>query len=152
MKRSALALLLSAALVISACGSSTGDRAASGAGIGAGVGAVVGAVTGLSILQGVLLGAAAGGLTGGLTSEDIINLGDPIWATKDKPANASAVSRVQAGLTELNYSPGPIDGSQGTQTTAAIKQYQRDNGLLEDGRASIELARHIERKIEATQN
>lgn len=150
MNRSALALVMCATLVISACGSSTGDRAASGAGIGAGVGAVVGAVTGLSILQGVLIGAAAGGLTGGLTTEDMINLGDPIWATDDQPANASAISRVQAGLNQLGYNPGPIDGNQGTQTTAAIKEYQRDNGLLEDGRASLELARHIEQKIETS--
>ena len=152
MQRSVLALFLAATLVLSACGSSTGDRAASGAGIGAGVGAVVGAVTGLTILQGVLLGAAAGGLTGALTDEDVINLGDPIWATKDKPANASAVARVQAGLNKLGYDPGPIDGVQGTMTTNAIKAYQRDNGLQEDGRATLELASHIERRIETAQN
>ncbi len=152
MNRLALALLLSATLVISACGSSTGDRAASGAGIGAGAGAIVGAVTGLSVLQGVLIGAAAGGLTGGLTDEDTINLGDPIWASDDRPANASAVSRVQAGLTRLDYDPGPIDGKQGGQTTAAIKAYQRDNGLLQDGRASLELASHIDQKLQTAQN
>ena len=152
MPRSTLALFLCATLVLSACGSSTGDRAASGAGIGAGAGAVVGAVTGLSILQGVLLGAAAGGLTGALTDADFINLGDPIWASKDKPANASAVARVQAGLAKLGYDPGPIDGVQGSVTTAAIKAYQRDNGLQEDGRATLDLATHIERKIETAQN
>ena len=152
MNRSALALLLSASLVTAACGSSTGDRAASGAGIGAGVGTIVGAVTGLTILEGVLIGAAAGGLTGALTDDDVINLGDPIWASNDRPANASAVSRVQAGLTRLNYDPGPIDGRQGAQTTAAIKAYQRDNGLLQDGRASIELASHIDRKLQTAQN
>lgn len=151
MKRFALALVMSASLVLTACGSSTGDRAASGAGIGAGAGAVVGAVTGLSILQGVLIGAAAGGLTGALTDEDFLNLGDPIWASKDKPANASAVARVQAGLVKLGYDPGPIDGVQGTQTTSAIKAYQRDNGLAQDGRATVELASHIERKIETAQ-
>ena len=151
MKRSALALLLSATLVVSACGSSTGDRAASGAGIGAGAGAVVGALTGLTILEGVLIGAAAGGLTGALTGEDLINLGDPIWASKDKPANASAITRVQAGLARLNYNPGPVDGVQGTQTTTAIKEYQRDHGLTVDGRATAELARHIEQKIETAQ-
>ncbi len=148
MKHPALALLLCAACLLAACGSSTGDRAASGAGIGAGAGAVVGAVTGLSVLQGVVIGAAAGGLTGALTDEDIINLGDPIWATDDEPANTSAITRVQAGLTELDYDPGPIDGHQGPKTTAAIRAYQRDNALLVDGRASLELAMHIEEKIE----
>lgn len=152
MTRSALALVLGATLLVSACGSSTGDRAGSGAGIGAAAGAVVGAVTGLTILEGVLIGAAAGGLTGALTDEDIINLGDPIWASKDRSANNSAVARVQAGLTELGYSPGPIDGQQGEKTTAAIEAYQRDNGLLVDGRASVELASHIDRKLQTAQN
>lgn len=145
------AILLIASLLVSACGSTTGDRAASGAGIGAGAGAVLGAVTGLSILQGVLIGAAAGGLTGALTDEETINLGDPIWATNDQPANASAIARVQAGLAKLGYDPGTIDGVQGTRTTDAIKAYQRDNGLLEDGRASIELATHIDQKIQSQQ-
>jgi hypothetical protein len=151
MTRTAMPLVLTATLLLAACGSSTGDRAASGAGIGAGAGAVVGAVTGLSILQGVLLGAAAGGLTGALTDEDIINLGDPIWASDEQPANNSAIARVQAGLTELGYSPGPVDGVKGDKTTAAIRAYQRDNGLTQDGRATIDLARHIERKIETAQ-
>lgn len=152
MKRVVLIPVVSVALVLAACGSSTGDRAASGAGIGAGAGAVVGAVTGLSILQGVLLGAAAGGLTGALTDEDVIDLGDPIWASDEAPANRSAVARVQAGLAKLDYDPGPIDGVQGAKTTAAIRAYQRDNGLAEDGRATLALASHIEGKLETAQN
>lgn len=135
------------ALLLAACGSNTGDRAASGAGIGAGVGAAVGAVTGLSILQGVVIGAAAGGLTGGLTDASTINLGDPIWATKSQPANASAVSRVQAALTRLGYDPGPIDGAYGPKTEQAIRSYQRNNGLVVDGRATAELAQHLENKL-----
>ncbi len=142
-----LGALSLAALLLAACGSSTGDRAASGAGIGAGVGAAVGAVTGLSILQGVVIGAAAGGLTGGLTDASTINLGDPIWATKSQPANAGAVSRVQAALTRLGYDPGPIDGVQGPKTEQAIRSYQRNNGLVVDGRATAELAQHLENKL-----
>ncbi|WP_420349898.1 YMGG-like glycine zipper-containing protein [Pelagibius sp.] len=72
-------LMTAAALALSACGSSTGDRGLSGAGIGAGAGAVVGAVTGLTIVEGALIGAAAGGLTGALTDEDTIDLGKPFW-------------------------------------------------------------------------
>jgi osmotically inducible lipoprotein OsmB len=148
MKRSVLALVMGAVLLVSACGSGTGDRAASGAGIGAGVGAVVGAVTGLSILQGVLIGAAAGGLTGALTDKDVINLGDPIWASKDRQANNTAVMRVQAGLRQLGYEPGPIDGRPGPQTTAAIRAYQRDNGLLQDGNPTVELAAHMDQRLQ----
>ena len=148
MLRAMSAVLLSLSLLLAGCGSSTGDRAASGAGIGAGVGAVVGAVTGLSILQGVLLGAAAGGLTGALTKDDVINLGDPIWATKDKPANKSAVARVQAGLQKLGYDPGSIDGVMGGKTETAIRAYQSDHGLLVDGRPTHELAQHIEQRLQ----
>lgn len=73
------ALLLAAALGLSACGSTTGDRGLSGAGIGAAAGTAVGAVTGLGIVEGALIGAGAGGLTGALTDEDTIDLGDPWW-------------------------------------------------------------------------
>jgi hypothetical protein len=145
--RISIIALAAAALLVSACGSSQKDRAASGAGIGAAAGAAVGAVTGLSVLQGALLGAAAGGLTGAMTKEDFINLGDPIWATDKKPANRSATARIQAGLSNLGYAPGPIDGIHGAKTTAAIKSYQKDNGLLVDGIASQQLAEHIEAKI-----
>ncbi len=147
MTKSLSLLLIGALFFLNACGTDQKDRAASGAGIGAAAGAVVGAVTGLSILEGVLLGAAAGGLTGAMTSEDFVNLGDPIWASDDKPANRSAVARVQAGLTKLGYNPGPIDGIQGSKTTAAIKSYQSDNGLLVDGHATQQLAEHIENKV-----
>lgn len=148
MVRSITALSLAAALFLSACGSSTGDRAASGAGIGATAGVVVGAVTGLSVLEGALIGAAAGGLIGGLTDEDVINLGDPIWEDDNNTsANKSGVTRVQAGLAQLGYNPGPVDGHMGSQTRQAIREYQSDHGLLVDGRASEELARHIDGQL-----
>ena len=73
------ATLLVAALALSACGSTTGDRGLSGAGIGAAAGTAVGADTGLGIIEGALIGAGAGGLTGALTDEDTINLGKPWW-------------------------------------------------------------------------
>lgn len=73
------AVLLAAALALSACGSTTGDRGLSGAGIGAAAGTALGAVTGLGIVEGALIGAGAGGLTGVLTDEDSIDLGDPWW-------------------------------------------------------------------------
>ncbi len=147
MHRSIVALLVCIALTVSACGSSTSDRTISGAGIGAIAGTVIGAVTGLSLLQGALIGAAAGGLTGALTSEEVVDLGDPIWATEKQTANKSAVSQVQAGLTKMGYDPGSIDGSMGPRTEAAIRDYQRDQKLLVDGRPTFELARHIDNQL-----
>jgi osmotically inducible lipoprotein OsmB len=147
MRRLGAVLLVGTSLFTAACGTSTGDRAASGAGIGAGVGAAVGAVTGLSILEGAVIGAAAGGLLGGFTSADTINLGEPIWAEKDQPANTNAVTRVQAGLTQLGYNPGPIDGVMGPKTKSAIEQYQRDHNLVVDGRPTIQLAQHMDQQL-----
>ncbi len=152
MRTIAAAMTICLCLALAACGSSTGDRTVSGAGIGATAGAVVGAVTGLSVLHGVLIGATAGGLTGAFTSEDTINLGDPIWASDagapNRSANRSAVSRVQASLAKLGYDPGPIDGVMGRRTRFAIEDYQEDNDLLVDGRATLKLARHIEGRME----
>ncbi|MDX1576221.1 MAG: peptidoglycan-binding domain-containing protein [Kiloniellales bacterium] len=141
-------LYVALAVILAACGSSEGDRAASGAGIGAAGGAVVGAVTGLSIVEGALIGAAVGGATGYLTDEDTINLGDPIWEDDDSAGGQSGtVTRVQGGLAQLGYNPGPVDGVMGPQTAEAIREYQRDHGLLIDGRATPQLADHIEQRI-----
>ncbi len=78
-----------------------------------------------------------------------INLGDPIWVEGDKPANSSAVSRVQSGLSRLAYDPGPVDGVMGSKTEAAIRNYERDHNLLVDGRPTVKLARHIEELLQA---
>jgi len=73
------AVLLAAALALSACGSTIGDRGLSGAGIGAAAGTAIGAVTGLTIVQGALIGAGAGGLIGAVTDDEDFNLGTPWW-------------------------------------------------------------------------
>ncbi len=79
MKRIAIAsAMFLSVLALSACGSSTGDRAISGAGIGAGVGALGGLLVGAP-LEGALIGGAVGAGTGALTDKDQINLGKPIW-------------------------------------------------------------------------
>ena len=66
------AALLLAGAMLSACGTSQGDRAASGVGIGAGVGLLAGP-------PGVVVGALAGGATGALTSPREVDLGKPVW-------------------------------------------------------------------------
>lgn len=68
-----------AALLLSACGESTGDRALSGAGLGAGAGAVAGAVTGGSATQGAVIGGALGAAGGALTDKNDVNFGKPVW-------------------------------------------------------------------------
>lgn len=73
-----LTLGLVAALGLSACGESRGDRALSGAAIGAGAGAVGGAILGDPV-TGAVLGGAAGAATGAVTKKDDVDLGDPVW-------------------------------------------------------------------------
>lgn len=79
MRSSPFACLAVAALLgLSACGTSTSDRAISGAGIGAGVGAVGGLIVGAPV-EGALIGGAVGAGTGALTDEEQIDLGKPAW-------------------------------------------------------------------------
>jgi hypothetical protein len=70
-----------AALSLSACGYSQGDRALSGGLLGAGGGAAIGGAA--AGLPGAALGAAVGGVAGAaagaLTSPEDVNLGRPIW-------------------------------------------------------------------------
>ncbi|SLN31401.1 peptidoglycan-binding domain-containing protein [Oceanibacterium hippocampi] len=135
------------ALVLAGCGSTQHDRAISGAGIGAAAGTVVGAVTGLSLLQGAAIGAAAGGLTGAFTSKEDVNLGEPAWKRggggTQSASGDSTVREIQGGLLRLGYPVGSADGVMGPATAESIRAYQRDNGLLVDGRPSAELAGHI---------
>lgn len=65
--------------MLSACGSSTTDRALSGGAIGAGVGAAGSAATGGSPVTGAVVGGAVGAAAGGLTDEDDVDLGEPVW-------------------------------------------------------------------------
>ncbi|MEY7999102.1 M14 family metallopeptidase [Clostridium sp. Mt-5] len=43
------------------------------------------------------------------------------------------VMQIQATLEKAGYNPGPIDGMYGIQTEGAVKDFQRNNGLLPDG-------------------
>lgn len=66
-------------MLVSACGSSTSDRALSGAGIGAATGAVGGALMGGHAGTGAVVGGAVGAAAGALTDDDDVNLGKPVW-------------------------------------------------------------------------
>lgn len=143
------------ALSLTGCGSMPQDRALSGSALGAGAGAALGAVTGMSVASGALIGAAAGALTGALTDQRQINLGEPAWKQRARPTplstiegapapvNSQVVNSIQTSLNRLGYQVGTVDGVIGTLTQAAIRAYQRDHSLVEDGRASPELADHL---------
>lgn len=70
--------LVVAALALSGCGETAGDRGLSGAGIGAAGGAVIGAMVGAPLV-GAAIGAGAGAAAGVATSPSAIDLGKPVW-------------------------------------------------------------------------
>jgi osmotically inducible lipoprotein OsmB len=79
MKRTHLTIIALLSLgALSACGTTSNDRALSGAAIGAGVGVVGGYILGAPV-EGALIGGAVGAGTGVLTDPDRVNLGRPIW-------------------------------------------------------------------------
>lgn len=43
------------------------------------------------------------------------------------------VAQIQEKLTALGYAPGPVDGTYGPTTAAAVRAFQRDNKLEVDG-------------------
>jgi osmotically inducible lipoprotein OsmB len=78
MVRVAIPLLV-AALALSGCGTSPGDRGLSGAGLGAAGGAVIGALVGGPVLAAAAIGAGAGAVAGVATSPSHVYLGKPVW-------------------------------------------------------------------------
>lgn len=68
--------------------------------------------------------------------------------TRVKTAGASTpdpdlVRRIQLGLAQWGYNPGPADGVLEQSTRQAIMEFQRDQGLKVDGRPSAELAARL---------
>lgn len=62
-------------------------------------------------------------------------------STPVKPAGSSAPEKpndqhtreAQQLLTDLGYKPGPVDGDYGRRTADAVKAFQRDTGITQDG-------------------
>jgi len=72
--------ILVLAIGLSACGTTTPDRAGGGAAIGAGTGAAIGALAGgVGAIPGALIGAAVGAGTGVATNPSQVDLGPPVW-------------------------------------------------------------------------
>ncbi len=55
------------------------------------------------------------------------------------------VMEIQSLLTRLGYSPGPVDGVFGTRTQQAVRAFQRNFGLVQDGIIGINTYRVLER-------
>lgn len=54
-------------------------------------------------------------------------------STAPNKPNAQYTREAQQILTDFGYDPGPVDGDYGRRTAAAVKAFQRDVGLTQDG-------------------
>ena len=59
------------------------------------------------------------------------------------------VERVQQALKQAGHDPGPIDGVMGAQTGAALKAYQKEQGLRVTGRLDAETSAKLGQSAEA---
>ena len=144
-KYATIAVSIGLSLALAACGETKGERGLSGAAIGAGTGAVIGAVTPIGPAGGALIGGAAGAATGVLTTPSQVNLGKPAYHGSGSGGDAT-VRDIQAGLQRLGYNPGAADGRMGPKTSAAIRQYEQDNGMQVDGQPSAAVLDSIRSK------
>jgi peptidoglycan hydrolase-like protein with peptidoglycan-binding domain len=56
----------------------------------------------------------------------------------------ATVREVQAELQRRGYEVGAVDGRLGPRTKAAIREYERDAGLPQDGLPSATLRNHMQ--------
>lgn len=62
---------------------------------------------------------------------------------RKKPVSQPNIRYIQERLITLGYKAGSTDGAMGPRTRQAIRDYQSDNGLHIDGRASIALQKSL---------
>lgn len=55
------------------------------------------------------------------------------YATQLSGSSGPQVKAVQRLLTDLEYTPGAVDGAFGSATQAAVRAFQQDKGLEADG-------------------
>ncbi|MBB4658806.1 lytic murein transglycosylase [Parvularcula dongshanensis] len=67
------------------------------------------------------------------------------WPRDDRPLTLAERKSLQQALSEKGYAPGPVDGIVGAGTRAALRAWQKDQGMPADGYASaVVLARLLE--------
>ena len=66
------------------------------------------------------------------------------FAAVELPTGRALVMEIQEELIEHGYDPGGIDGQLGPKTVAAIKAYQKAQGLWQTGKPSQHLLEHLD--------
>ncbi|MBL8707436.1 MAG: peptidoglycan-binding protein [Rhodospirillales bacterium] len=113
-----------------------GAGAGGGAGIGFALGGPVGAVVGGLVGAGV--GAGSGHLIGKEDKRN--NARAPAAATV---SGSDLTYQVQSELNAAGYNVGNPDGRNGPRTASAIRSYQANSGLVQDGQPSVPLLDHL---------
>ena len=72
---------------------------------------------------------------------------DPDRLLEDEPLDGNEVAALQSALTQLGYSPGPIDGIMGELTRQAVDEAKTDVGLV--GASDRRLLETFEAALEA---
>ena len=91
--------------------------------------------------------------TFGGSSSNTTNSGtSPVAKTLSMGSTGSAVKELQENLNSLNYSCGIADGDYGLKTADAVRDFQRKNGLVEDGIAGPITLAAINKAISSKSN
>lgn len=56
-----------------------------------------------------------------------------VFALSRRGSRGTEVRNIQSRLSKWGYNPGAVDGIYGAKTEAAVKRFQRNNGLTPDG-------------------
>ncbi len=90
-------------------------------------------------------------LTVGLLADQLVGLpGIQNGRSADnRPIPRAEAQTLQAELKQLGLYQGETDGVLGSQTKAAIRSYQRQNGLPADGYPSLSLLEHMQQTLAA---
>lgn len=67
------------------------------------------------------------------------------WPTDDRPLSLTERKSLQQALLDRGYNPGPVDGIIGAGTQAALRAWQKDQGLPADGYASAKTLEAVTR-------
>lgn len=91
--------------------------------------------------------ADAYALTVALMAEKLRGGGDIVtpWPTNDRLLTRMQKEELQERLGRLGFDPGPVDGKVGTKTRAAIRDFQKKQGVPADGYANYALLEHVRR-------
>ena len=97
-----------------------------------------------------ILDSALFGDDGAIVARAPEEVDDPVGADRaleEEPLDGNEVADLQAALTQLGYSPGPIDGIMGELTRQAVDEAKTDVGLVEA--SDRELLETLEAALEA---